>query len=166
MATMNEKRMRQYPDTEYFKYFNANPKGRITTDCVIRAISKGLGITWEAAFDKLTAIARKEGYTITERHCFDKLLKKEGWIRMKQPKHDDGTKVSCKELIDYYSGFLSDVRIIASVGAHHINCIVDANENTIGDREYKVHDIWNSSNEKVGVYYINGDGARAFRDLK
>lgn len=162
--TMNEKRMKQYPDTKYFKYFNANPKGRITTDCVIRAVAKGLGTTWEVAFDKLSAIARKDGYTITSRQCFDKLLKKEGWVRMKQPKHDDGTKVTCEELIDYYSQFAGEVRIIASVGAHHINCIVNANEHTHGKREYKVHDIWNSSNEKVGVYYISSSTVIEYYD--
>ena len=32
------RRQDKYPDTEVFHYFNANPKNRITTDCVVRAI--------------------------------------------------------------------------------------------------------------------------------
>lgn len=31
-------RQQKYPDTNTFHFHNANPKGRITTDCVIRAI--------------------------------------------------------------------------------------------------------------------------------
>ncbi len=150
--TMNEKRQAKYPDNKYFKYFNPNPKGRITTDCVIRAVAGGCNVTWQQAFDMLAEAGRKEGYTVNERKNLDKVLKEAGWTRMKQPKHDDGTKVTVKDLIDYYSTFGKPVRIIASVGAHHVVAIFNSEKS---GREYKVHDIWDSSKEKVGVYYID-----------
>ncbi len=34
---------------ECYKYYNCNPLKRITGDCVIRATSKGLDISWEEA---------------------------------------------------------------------------------------------------------------------
>lgn len=36
------KRQEKYPETSTFHYYNANPKNRITTDCVIRAITTAL----------------------------------------------------------------------------------------------------------------------------
>lgn len=39
---------------------NPNPKGKIGTDCVIRAISICLKIDWYEAFDRLCAVARED----------------------------------------------------------------------------------------------------------
>ena len=33
------KRQDKYQDTDYFKFYNANPKNRLAGDCVIRAIA-------------------------------------------------------------------------------------------------------------------------------
>lgn len=42
-----------------FKYFNPNPSGKETGDCVVRAVAKALWISWENAFDLLSSEARK-----------------------------------------------------------------------------------------------------------
>lgn len=41
-----------------FKYMNANPEGNNIEDCTIRAISVAEGISWDKAYDKLSASAR------------------------------------------------------------------------------------------------------------
>ena len=38
-----------------FKYFNTNPGNNRVSDCVIRAIGKALGCSWESAYIGLTA---------------------------------------------------------------------------------------------------------------
>ena len=40
-------RQEKYPDTHSYHYYNANPKHRFTSDCVIRAISLATGQTWD-----------------------------------------------------------------------------------------------------------------------
>ena len=39
-------RQEKYPETPTFHYHQANPHKRINGDCVVRAISVFLGITW------------------------------------------------------------------------------------------------------------------------
>lgn len=40
--------MKKIPeDNKYFHYYNANPKGKDTNDCVYRALSLFLNVTWE-----------------------------------------------------------------------------------------------------------------------
>lgn len=153
--TMNEKRMAKYPNTKYFKFSNLNYKDKITGDCSIRAIAAVLGIGWKEAYDRLFFLSRDLGETAGSRKTLDKLLLKEGFIKMKQPKHSDNTKVTCKELIDFYNKLPTTDQyvIFASVGSHHVLAIYDS-DHLQYTHNYKVHDIWDSSNEKIGAYYI------------
>ena len=48
---------------------NPNPKGNIVPDCVIRAVSIALHLSWYEVFDKLSSLARAE-CSVT---CDDKL---------------------------------------------------------------------------------------------
>ena len=153
--TMNEKRQIKYPNTDYFQFSNLNPKGNITGDCVIRAAAAvSSGGSWNDTYDALTELGKKTGRTPTDRKTYDKYLTTFGdCIRMKQPKHNNNTKVTCRELIDFYNELgMPNLKIFASVGAHHVTAILDT---SFTDKpKYKVHDIWNCSNEKVGSYYI------------
>lgn len=153
--TMNEKRMRMFPDTKYFHYKNLNPKGNITGDCVIRAIAAVTGNSWEFIYDELYQYGKKVYTTMTDRKTYRKYLEDNyNCIRLKQPKHSDNTKVTCKELIDYYNklGF-KGLSIFAHVGAGHVVAICNESTNE-NQPEYKNIDIWDSSNEYVGVYYV------------
>ena len=152
--TQNEKRQLEYPETKFFKFYNANPKGKITDDCVIRAIAQGQNISWNEAYTKLFNNSVKLCVMPNNRKNADAVLKSDGWVRMSQPKHYDGRKVTARELIYYYSQWKSNVSIIASIGAHHFTCICDINRDNEKPREYKVHDIWDCSDNCIGVYYI------------
>lgn len=39
-------RQKKYPNTDTFEFYNANPSGKYTTDCVARAISAAFGQPW------------------------------------------------------------------------------------------------------------------------
>lgn len=43
-----------------FVRYNANPSGRDTIDCVVRALSLFLGWSWEATYDAVTEYARSK----------------------------------------------------------------------------------------------------------
>lgn len=49
-----------------FKYYNANPFGRLVNDCTVRAISLATEQSWDSTYQKLSDFARKEGITFSE----------------------------------------------------------------------------------------------------
>lgn len=134
------KRQEKYQDTQYFKFFNANPKNKITDDCVIRAISVGTGIPYEETLRNLFEVQLKTGYMINDDKCYSKYLEKLGYVKMNEPRKHDNTKMSVIEFIQYRR----HKNCIAHVGSHHIVAIKDG----------QVYDIWNSSHQTMHVYWV------------
>ena len=154
--TMNEKRMAMYPETDYFKFNNLNPKGNITADCSIRALAGVTDKTWDETYDAVCRLGKKLGLMPSDRKIYEKYFKSIGchYVKVKQPKHANNKKVTCKELIDFYNERgLSNFKIFASVGSHHVVAIINTSD-SMHQPKYKVHDVWNSSNEYVGSYYM------------
>ena len=54
-------RQEKYPETPTFHYHQANPHKRINGDCVIRAISVFLGISWTECVKEMTECGLKKG---------------------------------------------------------------------------------------------------------
>lgn len=133
-------------DTEYFRYYNANPKDRRTADCVVRAISVSTGKTWDEVLDGLVEVAHKYKIMVNDVPCFDRYLQSLGYTKMKQPRKSDNTKYTGEEFCrDYLGKFrLGEYDVVANIGGHHTIAIVDC----------KVVDIWNSSHKTIGNYWI------------
>jgi hypothetical protein len=49
-----------------YVFYNANPKGLFTDDCVCRAISVAEGISWEKCHQKLSDLSRQEGKILND----------------------------------------------------------------------------------------------------
>lgn len=49
-----------------YKYYNANPLGRIVNDCTVRAISLATDQSWDTTYKELSEFARKQGITFSE----------------------------------------------------------------------------------------------------
>lgn len=49
-----------------YKFYNANPLGRFKSDCVVRAISKAEGQSWDKTYKKLSEIAQHQGNLIDD----------------------------------------------------------------------------------------------------
>lgn len=49
-----------------YKYYNANPLGRLVNDCSVRAISLATGQSWDETYAKLAHYAREQGITFSE----------------------------------------------------------------------------------------------------
>lgn len=138
-------RQEKYPDTATFHWHNANPKNRITTDCVIRALSTALEIPYVQVVMELAEMQCKTGYDDGDVKLYDKYLELKGWEKHKQPRKEDNTKYTGKEFCkrvqkfkDYYRP-----RMIAHLGGGHIVAIIRG----------KVWDTWDSTDGCIGNYW-------------
>ena len=86
-------------NTDSFVYYNANPKNKKTSDCVIRAICTALSQSYEKTIKELTELWLETGYEMSEPKCFGKYLESKGWIKHKQPRKPDNTKYTGKEFV-------------------------------------------------------------------
>lgn len=150
------RREEKYPDTETFHFYNANPKGKYTTDCVIRAISVATDIPYEAVLREMAEQQIRTGYDMSETKAIEKYLKTKGWRKQPQPRKEDNTKYTGEEFCQLLSvnerkGFGN---VIANIGGHHIVAIVPScMGDGINDR-FKVYDTWNSTGGCIGNYWI------------
>ena len=143
--TQEERRKQKYPDTECFHYHNQNPKKKITTDCVCRAISTATGIDYNQVVRELAEVQVATGYDFAETKCINYYLKSKGWEKQKCPKHSDNTRYTGKEFCSYLKK--DHKNIIMNIGTEHISCIINQ----------RIYDTWNCSQFKVGNYWIKVD---------
>lgn len=129
-------------ETETYTYHNANPKNKLTGDCVLRAIATFTDQPYQKVLSDLVDLQIKTGYMINDKKCYEKYLSILGYEKQKQPKHFDNTKYTgsewaklCKE---------TKVTCLCRIGSHHLTVIKDG----------KFQDIWNPSNKCVNNYWI------------
>ena len=115
-------------------YYNMNPEGKTIGDCVIRAISLGLGIPYYEVVDILYNNSKKYHCNIISRDCYGKTLGDD----FKLPKF----RVKDKTVKEVSNHFKDDVLIIRI--KNHLTCSIR------GD----IYDIWNPENEKVDCFWI------------
>lgn len=135
-------RQQKYPDTKTFHYYNANPKGRITADCVARAVCTALEQDYVETVREMVDLQIKTGYEYTDKKCIEKYMELKGWKKVKQPRKSDNTKYTGKEFCKIFKG-----TCVANIGGNHVVCIKDG----------KVHDIWDSTDGCIGNYWVKGD---------
>ena len=122
-----------------FSLVNLNPKGKKTSDCVIRAIALVSGKKYEEVRDDAYAIYCKTGYAMSDKKNEERLLEKYGFVKMKQPRKADNTKYLVGEIWK-----LTDGRPCVVSCAHHLTAY---NGNDIVD-------LWDCRNKTIGNYYI------------
>lgn len=119
--------------------FNANPKNKKTTDCVIRAISVATKKDYNEVLDELIKISKKTGYHITDKKCWEKYLELLGFAKMKQPKKADNTKYTIGE-IDKVIG--NETALISCV--HHLTIV----------KCKTLYDTWDCRKKSIGNYWV------------
>ena len=136
-------RQQKYPNHKNFTYYNRNPKGRITTDCVVRAMSTALSVPYEKVVMDMAKIQCESGLDDAEPKSIEKYLTANGWLKNRQPKHENGTKFTCKEFVKAHP----KGKYILSL-AHHLTYLEDG----------KIFDIWDCYKHGgcVGNYYTEG----------
>lgn len=143
-------------ETSTFHFYNANPKDKRTSDCVVRAIATATGKPWEEVLQGLTEFALKYKLMPNDDKCYGRYLESLGWRKEKQPRKDDNTKYTGSEfceLLDsedceYILNYKSSINtVIAKIGGHHIVCI------KLHDGEHKIYDTWDSTYGCIGNYW-------------
>lgn len=122
--------------------YNANPKNKKTPDCITRALSNVLDISWDDALKLQFECALKTKYAIGSNQVYDRILKEHGYIKMKQPRKEDNRKYKLAEMDKVLK--LSETKNKVFVNINH-HCTV-INGNTIEDiwdcREWTVRNYW------------------------
>ena len=137
MATRQQK----YQDTATFHYYNANPKNRITGDCVFRAFTLAMNQDYSTTVMEMAELMCRTGYALNDTKGETKYLELKGWTKHPQPKKADGTKYTGKEFCKLLAK--KNKRYIAHIGGNHTVAIVNG----------KVNDIWDSTDGCIGNYW-------------
>lgn len=137
-------RQEKYPDTYSFHYFNANPKGRLTGDCVFRAFSLAMEQGYNSTVMEMAELMCETGYSLNDKKGEESYLKLKGWVKHPQPRKWDGTKYTGKEFCEEIAK--GGERYLAHIGGHHLVAIVQC----------RVWDTWDSTDGCIGNYWTRG----------
>ena len=136
------KRAEKYPNTSTFTFYNANPKGKYTSDCVARALSTALNIPYNNVVLDLAHLQCSTGYDKGDVKLYEIYLKSKGYEKHKQPRKEDNTKYTgvefCQVLAD------KGKKYVVHIGGNHIAAIING----------KVFDTWNSTDGCIGNYWV------------
>jgi hypothetical protein len=124
-------------------YYNVNPKNRKTGDCSTRALVGTLGISYDEALQRQFKWASKTYYDATSKQVMEKVLSEFGYVKMKQPRKDDGTKYCVGEMNQLLTEKQLQEGVLVTVANHH-TCITEG----------YVQDIWDCRLMCVGNYYV------------
>ena len=135
--------LKMYKKTKYngepaYVYYNANPKGKRTDDCVVRAIAEAEGRSWEDVLRQLVDYSIRTGYMVTAVENYTLYFEENGWKKMKQPVKRNKQKYKAYEFAKIYNG-----RCLAHVGTYHMSYLCD----------HSWYDIWDCTDGVVGNYW-------------
>ena len=64
-----------------FRFYNSNPRNKIVGDCVIRAVSKATGDSWDETYDNICAIGKELKDMPSSNAVWGTYLKRKGMTR-------------------------------------------------------------------------------------
>ena len=126
-----------------YRECNVNPKGRKTGDCSTRALVGTLGVSYDEALRLQCEGALATKYGITDKQVMEYVLKKFGYVKMKQPRKLDNTKYTVGEMDKVLTREQVSEGVLVTVASHH-TCVVNG----------AVQDIWDCRGKSVGNYYV------------
>lgn len=121
--------------------YNANPKSLKTGDCVIRALSKATGKSWDDVYTELCEIGYKKKRLPNDTHVYKAFLKNNNFNIHPAIRNEYGKLISVDEFSQIKN---SGIYIIHT--RRHLTVVSD------GD----IYDTWNTSNQTTGKYYSKG----------
>lgn len=121
---------------------NVNPKNKKTTDCVVRAITKSSGLSYNTVLDKLVENMKKTGFSYNEPKGFEPVLESLGFVRVSCSKIKKGDHRPTVEVISRLTK--GNGKKIVCNCAGHLTSIEKGN----------VYDLWDCSDKCVYTYYV------------
>ena len=125
---------------------NVNPKNKKVGDCSTRALVGTLNIEYDEALDLQCEIAKETCYGITDKQVMEGVLEKFGYIKMKQPRKENGKKYTVGEMDQVLTQKQMQEGVFITIANHH-TCIVKG----------ELQDIWDCRKKSVGNYYVRGE---------
>ena len=123
-----------------FVFYNPNPAGKLVGDCVIRAISKVEGQSWEDTVVGIVAEAFKLCDMPSSNYVWGSYLKSKGYARKNLP----DTCPDCYTVRQFCEEH-PDGKYIVATGTHAVAVVKN------------IYDTWDSSDEVV-MYYWEKEG--------
>lgn len=115
-----------------YKYFNPNPRGDIRSgDCVIRALSKAIGESWEFVYTELCMVGFRMGDMPSANHVWAEFLRSYGFNKFVLP----DTCPACYTIRAFCADHPEGLYVLAT-GSHVV---------TVVDGDY--YDSWDSGDE-------------------
>ena len=118
-------------------FYNPNPDGNLVGDCVIRAISRATGQTWDKTFAGVTEVAYEMKDMPSSNYVWAAYLKRKGFMKKVIP----DTCPDCYTVRQFAEEHPRGSYVLGT-GTHAI-AVVDGN----------YYDSWNSGDE-VPIYYF------------
>lgn len=126
-----------------WKEYNPNPKNRKTDDCTIRAISKALGIDWDAAYVLLSTYGLRHKDMMHKNYVWGDLLEESGFKRVPLP----NTCPRCLTVAQFAHDNPKGVYVLGT-GSHVV---------TVAGGDW--YDAWDSGQEvPIVVYWRTSNG--------
>ena len=145
--TASRKR-REVKDTDSFHFFNPNPCSNLIGDCVVRAFSGSMDISWSEAMDRLAFAGET---TVNAREVYPKTLEQEGFIRHK-PLTRNGRRLTGRDFcLEMDRQCRNGERIFAHCGRSHAVAIVPI------DGHYRIMDSWDSTSQTIGDFWVKAN---------
>ena len=124
-----------------YSHYNPNPQGNRVGDCVVRAVSKALGMSWEDTYIELTIQGYIMGDLLSSNSVWGAYLKNCGFMR-DVVSHDCP---DCYTVADFAEENSNGIYVIGT-GSHAV-CIIDGT----------ISDAWDSSHEQPIYFYYQGE---------
>lgn len=123
-----------------FIEYNVNPESKAVGDCVIRALTKALSMTWEEVYLALCL----QGYKMCDMPSSNAVWG--AFLRSKGFKRDiiSSSCPDCYTVEDFCKEFPQGVYVIGT-GSHAV-CVIDGN----------IYDSWDSSHETPLYFFAKG----------
>lgn len=127
-----------------WKYYQPNKKDIKDEygDCVIRALTKALGMEWLEVFDDIQPISRELQVPFNCKPCYERYLAEKGYI-WKSDKVAKGKKKLTPQT--FYKEHPTGTYILRQ--AHHLVTVVDG----------YFYDTWDSGDRSVYGYWVKED---------
>lgn len=119
-------------------YYNPNPSGKNVGDCVVRAISKATGQSWEKTYIALCVQGLMDSDLPSANAVWGNYLRGIGFRRHIVP----DTCPDCYTVADFAASYPVGTYILALSG--HVVCVEDGT----------IFDSWDSSNEVVLYFWV------------
>lgn len=123
--------------TDRYIFFNPNPKGKKTSDCVIRMLCRIFDMSWREAYIDLSRVALRECEMPSSNFIWETYLKQNGFKRNNLP----DTCPDCITVREFASLYSQGI-FVACTGSHVVAVISG-----------RYYDAWDSGDEVVSYFY-------------